>query len=111
MSLLDNGIFGFILDDKTGFIFCNRVMDEAEIYTVCVIPECRRQGKAGKLLDTALQYAEKQGIKKFFLEVNENNIAALALYRSRGFINVGYRKDYYTNGKNKENAIIMEKII
>ena len=43
---------------------------------------------------------------KFLLEVNENNIKALKLYKKIGFEEISKRKNYY--GKN-EDAIIMMK--
>ena len=103
--------FGFLCEDESGFIFCGRVLDEAEIYTICVLPEYRRLGKGGQLLDAALQHAKTLGVQKFFLEVDENNTAALALYTSRGFIKVGFRKDYYNSGGKITNAIVMEKVL
>lgn len=108
-SLLNAANFGFLNDDKSGFIFCGRVLDEAEIYTICVLPEYRRLGRGGQLLDAALAHAATLDIHKFFLEVDENNTAALALYTSRGFEKVGFRKDYYTDGNKVTNAFIMEK--
>ena len=109
-SLITPSSFGFLCDDESGFIFCGRVLDEAEIYTVCVLPEYRRLGKGGQLLDAALQYAKSNGVHKFFLEVDENNTAALALYTSRGFTQAGFRKNYYTDGNKTTNAVIMEKV-
>ena len=44
--------------------------------------------------------------KDISLEVNEENDAAINLYKKAGFEEVGIRKKYY-NGKN--NAIIMTK--
>ena len=46
--------------------------------------------------------------EKFLLEVNENNIKALKLYKKIGFEQISVRKNYYGNN---ENAIIMMKII
>ncbi len=109
--MLGNNSFGFLSDDESGFIFCGKVLDEAEIYTICVLPDKRRLGIGGNLLDAAVQYADQNGIKKFFLEVDENNTAALALYTAGGFKKVGFRKNYYTDGKKITNAIIMEKEI
>jgi ribosomal-protein-alanine N-acetyltransferase len=33
--------------------------------------------------------------KKLFLEVDENNAAAIALYKKHGFAGIGTRKGYY----------------
>ena len=43
---------------------------------------------------------------KFLLEVNENNVKALKLYKKTGFEKIFVRKNYYGNN---EDAIIMIK--
>ena len=50
----------------------------------------------------------KKNIKTIFLEVGQNNIAAINLYLKFGFEQYGIRKEYY---KNKENAILMKRQI
>ena len=47
-------------------------------------------------------------IKKICLEVRKSNVIAQSLYLKLGFINIGIRKKYYSNG---EDAILFTKII
>ncbi len=102
-SMLDvPGTFAVNADGK-GFILCRTVLDETEILTLCVLPDYRRQGVASFLLAEAFRRAVGT---RFFLEVNENNRAALALYSKMGFEVVGKRKKYYNN---KDDAFIMRK--
>ena len=96
------GTFAVTAEGK-GFILCRTVLDETEILTLCVLPAYRRQGVASFLLDEAFKRAKGT---RFFLEVNENNRAALALYSKTGFEVVGKRKKYYNN---KDDAFIMRK--
>ena len=90
-----DGFFGFICPE--GMIMLNQVQEEAEIYTVCVRPENRRQGIGKKLLSVALKHAERNGVSKVFLEVAADNHAALKLYESFGFSQIGIRKNYYNH--------------
>jgi ribosomal protein S18 acetylase RimI-like enzyme len=68
---------------------------EAELLTVCIVPQYRRRGIATELLNRAAQRAHKLGADTLFLEVDETNDPAQALYTSWGFIAVGRRPDYY----------------
>lgn len=78
-----------------GFVIGQLAADEAEILSVGVTPEWQRAG-LGKMLVEGLIRASKRGeAKKLFLEVAEDNMAAGALYRGLGFIEVGRRKKYY----------------
>lgn len=78
-----------------GFVLSRAVVDEAEILTIAVAPSFRRQGVGGALLAAHIATLAAQGIKALFLEVEAGNHAALALYRSFDFYQVGTRKGYY----------------
>ena len=71
-----------------------RVVDEAEIVNIAVIPEARRHGYGRRLLAAVLQSACKKGIHHVFLEVRETNLAAVNLYASLGFRQTGRRRKY-----------------
>ena len=47
---------------------------------------------------------EVKEVKSLFLEVRENNTAARKLYEKTGFVEVGMRKNYYSNPT--ENAVL-----
>jgi tRNA threonylcarbamoyl adenosine modification protein YeaZ/ribosomal-protein-alanine acetyltransferase len=65
---------------------------EYEIHTIGVDPAFHGQGTGRRLLDSLLDFA---GGGTVFLEVRTDNAAAIALYRSAGFVEVGLRKRYY----------------
>ena len=65
---------------------------EYEIHTIGVDPAFQRHGIGRRLLDELLQFAERGTV---YLEVRTDNAAAIALYRSAGFAEVGLRKRYY----------------
>jgi ribosomal-protein-alanine N-acetyltransferase len=48
-----------------------------------------------------------RGVRRLFLEVRLSNGAATRLYDSRGFTEIGLRKDYYE--RPREDARVLEK--
>jgi ribosomal-protein-alanine N-acetyltransferase len=91
------GAFG-VLRPGAGFILARVAADEAEILTLAVVPEARRQGLGGALLAEAMAGAVARGAGAMFLEVSDRNAAARALYAAAGFAEVGRRKRYYGDG-------------
>ncbi len=78
---------------------------ELHILNLATAPAFRRQGVARSLLLHALRGATRSGLERAFLEVRSYNEAAIALYRSLGFVPMGIRRGYYADG---EDALIME---
>lgn len=78
-----------------GFVLSRTVSGEAEILTIAVAPSFRRQGVGGALLGAHIATLAARRIEALFLEVEAGNQAALALYRSFDFHQVGTRKGYY----------------
>ena len=78
-----------------GFALARRIGDDAELLTLCVLPEYHRRGIGAALLDEVLREARRIGALHLFLEVAETNEAARALYATRGFIAGRRRPDYY----------------
>ncbi|MDB5412480.1 MAG: ribosomal-protein-alanine acetyltransferase [Rubritepida sp.] len=93
-----DGVFG-LRAAESAFILARRTLDEAEILTLAVRPEARRQGLAAALVETAIVAAAVAGAKTMFLEVGEANAPALALYAGMGFMRIGVRRNYYAPGK------------
>jgi ribosomal-protein-alanine N-acetyltransferase len=81
-----------------GFLIARKAEDEAEILTLAVHPDCRRAGLARALVETAIGRLRAAGAAKLFLEVDEANAPARALYRSFGAEEVGRRCRYYEHG-------------
>lgn len=94
-----------IIASQNGFIVWRSVLDEAEIITIGVAPDARRGGIAAAMLGIMENELKKSGVKKIFLEVAENNIAARTLYSKNGYIETGRRAKYYDD----IDAILMEK--
>jgi ribosomal-protein-alanine N-acetyltransferase len=77
---------------------------ELHILNVAVLPVHRRLGIARKMMEDALRLAREARALEIFLEVRISNTAAIALYRSFGFVQVGLRKKYYD--KPIEDALV-----
>ncbi len=92
-----------------GFVVSRRAADEAEILTITVAPARRGNGLATALLGSHISRLTALGVASLFLEVDENNKPALALYRRFGFAQVGRRPAYYSSADgSKANALILK---
>lgn len=108
---------GLLAQDNTnliphdhGFALVSIAGLEAELLTLAVDPEQRRQGIARDLMNQMEQFCTAQNVEEIFLEVVDNNHAARALYNAFGFTVKGARKDYYNGPKGtKVSAVVMAK--
>jgi [ribosomal protein S18]-alanine N-acetyltransferase len=87
-----------------GYIIYWILADEMHLLNLAVHPAQRRRGIARFLLTAALDKARAQGAAVVWLEVRPSNAAALSLYHSFGFKEIGIRPGYYTD--NGEDALI-----
>ncbi|MCW2991460.1 MAG: family N-acetyltransferase [Solirubrobacterales bacterium] len=69
--------------------------EDALLEDLFVDASARGSGLGRALLERAVQEASERGCRRIELDVNDNNAAALALYRSLGFDN---RDDRYGGG-------------
>lgn len=69
--------------------------DEAEVLVIAVDPAYRAQGLATRLMRLHGETLARRGVKRWFLEVAENNMPARALYARLGFVEAGSRPGYY----------------
>lgn len=107
----DPGVFGLVVEEGpaiAGLILVRSVADEAEILTICVDPAFRRQGLGAALIDVAISLAAQAGAERMFLEVADDNDAALAAYAQAGFTKAGRRPGYYARpGGRAVDALIL----
>jgi ribosomal-protein-alanine N-acetyltransferase len=78
-----------------GFALIRQASDEAELLTIAVDPKWRGKRVGQALLRAALDDLLLTPARRMFLEVDEQNAAAIRLYRGQGFATVGSRKGYY----------------
>ncbi|HEX8812050.1 MAG TPA: N-acetyltransferase [Terracidiphilus sp.] len=74
----------------------------AYIQTIEVDPSFRRRGIARELLRLAEESACQARATYIWLHVDENNVAAIALYLSGGYERHGHHPGYYENGHSAE---------
>jgi len=107
------GTGGFLAsheDAPAGFILLRRAAEEAEILSLAVVGPYRRQGLARRLLSAVLEDLVASEERRLFLEVSEENLAALALYETADFLRAGRREAYYRafNGR-RVAALVLER--
>lgn len=90
-----------------GFALSRAVLDEAEVLTIAVARPQRGRGLGRHLLDAHLAELERRGVKAVFLEVEEDNVAALRLYRAAGFREAGRREAYYRKADGTARAALL----
>jgi L-phenylalanine/L-methionine N-acetyltransferase len=69
--------------------------------------DARRQGVGTALLEAAVEWARKAGVRKLELHVFPWNDAAIGLYEAFGFEREGFRKGHYRRGGTFVDAILM----
>jgi ribosomal-protein-alanine N-acetyltransferase len=108
------GFFGRIAwadEIPAGFVLALDLRKECEILSLGVVPERRREGIGSALLDSVCSEGCVRGADCTILEVAENNSAALALYAARGFMPVGYRRNYYRQGGRRVDALVLQRVL
>lgn len=113
--LEDEAVFGFLAaPDSTaefsGFVIARAAAGEAELLTAGTVPESRGQGLATELLRRTIAEAWRRGAEKLFLEVAEDNRAAIALYEKLGFEPVGKRPGYYAGQTGPALAAVVMRL-
>jgi [ribosomal protein S18]-alanine N-acetyltransferase len=69
--------------------------DEAHVMTIGTDPQLQGRGIGRTMLRALLVEAQRRGAKEVILEVRVDNVPAIAMYESEGFVTVGVRKRYY----------------
>ncbi len=80
----------------------------ADIQTIAVAPDSRREGLGRTIVRTLINEAIKRGATEVFLEVRADNPGAENLYLSLGFDQIAVRKRYYQ--PDNVDAIVMRLI-
>jgi len=93
----------------TAFIIASFAADQAEILTLVTDPKLRRSGFARQLLAASETEFRARGGDIVFLEVAEDNIAAIALYKSCSFKPLGRRPAYYRRENGRVAALTFRK--
>ncbi|PWW00174.1 ribosomal-protein-alanine N-acetyltransferase [Hoeflea marina] len=118
LSLISQpSVFGFLAcaagtarDAASGFVLAREAAGEAEILTIGVKRGNQRSGLGWRLMQAATREAVRRGAEELFLEVDEANVAAVALYARLGFVKVGERRAYYAHaGSETSTALVLRR--
>lgn len=90
-----------------GYAILMPAADEAELLNIGVAQAEQRKGLGRVMLEEMLNVARDRNMERVFLEVRSSNVAAIALYRSVGFSEIGVRRGYYQNVNGSEDALMM----
>ena len=104
------GYYSQVLDvgnTVSGYSIMSIAASEAHMLNLCVHPSLHRLGYGRRLLNAMLCRAEENEVRKIFLEVRPTNEAALRLYRSAGFEQIGIRPEYYQASYGREDAVVL----
>ncbi len=83
------------------------ILEEAHITVLAIAPQYQRQGLGQAMLCALLTSAHQRGLEWATLEVRSSNGGAIALYQKFGFEEVGKRRNYYQDGNQSEDALIL----
>ena len=105
---LTDSIYDFILgyfinNQLVGFIHVNKLYETMDVVNIVINPDYRNKGIATSLLNYSINYFDD--INSVMLEVNENNVAAISLYKKNNFIVINKRNNYYGS----DAALIMKR--
>jgi ribosomal-protein-alanine N-acetyltransferase len=110
-SFYNRNHFIYVLHSKpntiVGALVISHAAPEAEILQLWIRKGYTERGYARYILEQVLNRLLELGIRKVFLEVRDNNIAAIKLYERCGFKVVGRRADYYKIDSWRIDALTM----
>lgn len=84
---------------------------EAHILNLCVNAHFRCRGVGRRMLEYLVERARAAGMGEAFLEVRPSNTAAIRLYQSMGFEQVGIRRGYYQAVGGREDASVLKLVL
>jgi ribosomal-protein-alanine N-acetyltransferase len=106
------GCWVFEADDRVhAYAIVSTMVDESHIMNLTVDPEVQGRGVGRAVLRELIKMAQESRADTILLEVRPSNAAALNLYQSEGFNEIGTRKAYYPAKRGREDAVILAKVL
>jgi ribosomal-protein-alanine N-acetyltransferase len=105
------GLVGELTALVKAYAVMSVIVDEAHILNLCVEPGWQGRGHGRSLLLQLMERARQAQVKHLYLEVRPSNPAAMALYQSCGFNEIGVRRGYYPAQRGREDAVILAKTL
>lgn len=91
-----------------GYFVAMPGVGELHLLNITVAPAHQNQGHGQRMLDAVQALASRLHLATLWLEVRQSNQRARALYRRRGFVEVGLRRGYYPAAGPREDAVVMK---
>ena len=113
---LTAGYLAQVLVDEAGtligYLVAMAGVGEMHLLNITVAPAWQGQGHGQAMLDALEHHCRARQLSKLWLEVRASNHRALALYRRRGFAEVGLRRHYYpAPSGQREDAVVMSAAV
>jgi len=98
--------------DMLGYVVLMPAVDEMHLLDIGIAAVHQRKGLGRRLLEESMRLARGMNMQRMLLEVRPSNTAAIALYCSAGFKEIGRRRGYYPAASNgREDAIVMDCVL
>ena len=85
-------------DNLIAFALFQRLFEQAHLLKILVDDPYREHGLGRELLQRCFQKLKHDAVTSVYLEVEQQNLAARALYQGLGSVHLHQRKAYYSNG-------------
>lgn len=82
---------------------------DAELLTIATDPAHRHVGWGRRVFQALDSQALNRGLARWVLEVARDNLNAIGLYKSVGFVEIGVRKAYYRTPYGRVDALVMSR--
>ncbi|MGN1227910.1 MAG: ribosomal protein S18-alanine N-acetyltransferase [Christensenellales bacterium] len=93
--------------DVIGYLSMLDLDIEGEILRVAVKKQYRRKGVAKRMIQFLIEFLQEKNYQRLYLEVKSTNEEAIKLYESLGFTKYNERKNYYSEGEDALNYILL----
>ncbi|MCO6187378.1 GNAT family N-acetyltransferase [Rhizobium sp. L1K21] len=93
-----------------GFVLAREVAGESEILSIAVDTRWAGHGLGWRLMQSAIKEIKYRGGETVFLEVDEGNAPAIALYRKLRFATVAERKGYYADRDGRKTTALVMRL-
>lgn len=105
-----SNLYVYVVDDKiVGYCDLWLIFEHAEIATIAVSKDYRKQHIGQNLMEHIEEKAIENGCETISLEVRVSNQPAIDLYSKCGFITVNTKKSYYQTSDGYEDGYFMMK--
>jgi ribosomal-protein-alanine N-acetyltransferase len=94
-------------DELLGYGVMSVAAGESHILNLTVRPASQRKGIGRKLLKHFIQLARRHKADTLMLEVRPSNRAAIRLYETLDFNEIGMRRNYYPAENGREDALLL----